>query len=328
MDSGSKRLRTAALWRSRVRSASGSEIVIPREFSKLSEPHHSVSETICVREARQSFETWRETLFRAVQRVWEEYRFLQKAVVGDAGAIPLPAHCNHKPTRSIVLAAVQSTILGRVSAYVDGRAAFAIRIGHLSIGDAINVSARVAYRIEKDTLALIARIGDILLTRLDGQRRTPNFVIEDLGTHLAARRWLECGAVPALAVLATASSYPREVSPAIKSRTKVANRHKIVGVLFAADRLQPGDKVGLEVEATALESDNGMVADLVTDTDAFEVRESSAEPVASDRQYLLAQPSKDDLAGALSVSNGKPLIAEDSEDRTYSSASGCWMPVR
>lgn len=60
-----------------------------------------------------------------------------------------------------------------------------------------------------------------------------------------------------------------------------------------------------------------MVADLVTDTDAFEVRDGSAEPVASDRQYLLAQSPKDDLAGALSVSDGKPLIAEDSEGRTY-----------
>lgn len=245
MDSGTKRFWTAAFWRSRVRSASGSEIVIPSVFSKLSELHHSVSETIGVREARKCFESWRETLFGAVQRVWEEYRFLQMAVVGDAGAIPLPAHCNHKPIRSIVFAAVQPTILGRVSAYVDGRAASAIRIDHLSNGDAIKLSARVAYRIEKDTLALISRVGDILVARLDGQCRTPNLVVEDLGTHLVTRRWLECVAFPALAVLAAASSYPREGSPAILSRAKVANRRKIVGVLFAADRLQPGDDVGL-----------------------------------------------------------------------------------
>ena len=60
-----------------------------------------------------------------------------------------------------------------------------------------------------------------------------------------------------------------------------------------------------------------MVADFVTDTNAFEVRGSSVEPVALDRQYLLAQPPKDELAGTLSVSDGKPAIAEDSEDCTY-----------
>ena len=57
----------------------------PREFSQLSEPHHSVSETITVREASQSYQFWRETLFPAVHKVWEEYRFLQKSIVGDAG---------------------------------------------------------------------------------------------------------------------------------------------------------------------------------------------------------------------------------------------------
>ncbi len=201
--------------RSRVRAASGSEIVIPREFSKLSEQHHSVSETIAARESRKSFESWREKLFRAIQMVWEVYRFLRKAGVGDAGANPLPTNYNHKPTRSIVLAAVQPAILGRASAYVDGRPASAIRIDHLSNGDAINLSARVAYRIEEDTLALIARVRDILLTHLDGHCRTPNLVVKDRGTHLVTRRWLECGADLPLAVLAAASSYPREVSPAI-----------------------------------------------------------------------------------------------------------------
>ena len=204
-----------------------------------------------------------------------------------------------------------------MSAYSDGRAASAIRIDHLSNGDSVDLSARAAYRLEKDTLSPVARVGDILLTRLDGQCRAPNLVVEDRGTHLVARRWLEYAAVPRLAVLAAASSNPREVPPAIISRAEGANRRKIVGVLFAADRLQPGDKVGLDVEATTLEGDNGMVADLVTDTDVFEVQGSSAEPIALDRQYLLAKQPKDDLAKALSELDGKPVIAEDSEDCTF-----------
>lgn len=288
-----------------------------REFKQLSEPHHSVSETITVREARQSYEFWRKTLFPAVHKVWEEYRFLQKSIVGDASTISLPANCNHKPTRSIVLAGARPTVLGRVSAYSDGRAASAVRIDRLSNGDVVDLSARAAYRLEKDTLSPIARVGDILLTRLDGQCRAPNLVVEDRGTHLVARRWLEDAKVPALAVLAAASSNPREVPPAIISRSEGANRRKVVGVLFAADRLRPGDRVGLDVEVTNLESDNGIVADLVTDTDVFEVRGSSAEPIALDRQYLLAKGPKDDLANSLSELDGKPVIAEDSEDCTF-----------
>ena len=295
----------------------GVKSTYPGEFSQLSEPHHSVSEAITVREARQSYRFWREILFPAVHRVWEEYRFLQKSIFGDASTISLPENCNHKPTRSLVLAVAQPAILGRVSAYSDGRAASAIRIDHMSNGDALDLSARAAYRLEKDTLSPVARVGDILLTRLDGQCRAPNLVVEDRGTHLVARRWLEDAAVPALAVLAAASSNPREVPPAIISRAEGANRHKVVGVLFAADRLRPGEKVGLDVEATNLESDNGIVADLVADTHVFEVQGSSAEPIALDRQYLLAKAPKDDLANSLSELDGKPVIAEDSEDCTF-----------
>ena len=289
----------------------------PREFSQLSEPHHSVSEAITVREAKQIYGFWRETLFPAVQKVWEEYRFLQKSIVGEVAAIALPANCNHKPSRSIVLAAAQPAILGRVSAYSDGRAASAIRIDHLSNGDAVDLSARAAYRLEMDTLSPVARVGDILLTRLDGQCRAPNLVVEDRGTHRVARRWLEYSAVPALAVLAASSSNPREVPPAIISRAEGANRRKIVGVLFAADRLQPGDRIAPDAEATSLEADNGMVADLVADTDVFEVQGSSAEPIALDKQYLLAKSARDDLAKALIELEGKPVIAEDSEDCAF-----------
>ncbi|MCY4419783.1 MAG: ATP-binding protein [Gammaproteobacteria bacterium] len=289
----------------------------PCKFSQLSEPHHSVSETITVREAKQAYEFWRETLFPAIRKIWEEYRFLQKSIIGESAAIHLPANCNHTPSRSVVLAAVQPEILGRVSAYSDGRAASAIRIYPQNNGGTVNLSARAAYRLEKDTLSPVARVGDILLTRLDGQCRAPNLVIEDRGTHRVARRWLEYKATPALAVLAASSSNPREVPPAVISRAKGANRHKIIGVLFAADQLQPGDRIGPDTEVTCLAADNRMVANLIANTDVFEVQGSSAEPIALDQQYLLAKSARDDLAKALYELDGKPVIAEDSEDCAF-----------
>ena len=289
----------------------------PVHFSQLSEPHHSVSETITVREAQQVYEFWRKTLFPGLRKVWEEYRFLQKSIVGEVAAISLPANCDHKPHRSTALASARLMVLGRVAAYSDGRAASAIRIDHLEGGDAIDLSALAAYRLEKDTLSPVAQVGDILLTRLDTQCRASNLVVEDRGTYRVARRWHEDPKAPALAVLAASSSNPREVPGAVISRTKGANRRKIVGVLFAAQQLQLGDTVDVDTEATALDADSRVVAALIADTDVFEVQGSSAEPIALDKQYLLAKPAKNDFAKAVCELDGRPVIAEDSEECAF-----------
>ena len=289
----------------------------PDQFRQLSEPHHSLSESITVLGARQVYQFWRGTLFPAVRKVWLEYRFLQKSIVGEVASISLPLNCTHKPPRSTALASVRPAILGRVSAYSDGRAATAIRIDQLSDGDVVDLSARAAYRLEKDTLSPVARVGDILLARLDAQCRSSNLVVEDRGTYRVARRWHEDAEAPALAVLAAAASNPREVPPAVISRAKGANRRKIVGVLFSADQLQPGTMVDPNTEATELDTNDALVADLVADTDVFEVQGSSAEPIALDNQYLLAKPQTIDLRQALRELQGRPVIAEDSEDCAF-----------
>ena len=294
----------------------------PDRFRELNEAHHSVSETITVREAREAYRFWKETLFPAVRKVWEEYRFLQKSIVGEAAAIPLPANCNHRPLRSTALASARPAILGRVSAYSDGRAASAVRIDLIDLladGSRMEMylGALAAYRLEKDTLSPVARIGDILLTRLDAQCRASNLVVEDRGAHLIARRWHEDAAAPDLAVLAASSSNPREVPAAVVSRARGANRRKIVGVLFAAGRLQPGGRVDPAAEVTALDADDGVAADLVAGTDVFEVRGGSAEPIALDRQYLLAKPARADLPEALGELDGRPVIAEDGQGSAF-----------
>ncbi len=286
-------------------------------FKTMNEAHHSVSETITVNEGKNIYHFWIKDLFPAIQQIWERYRFLQGAVIGEAAAVPLPANCIHKPTRSNVLAALRPRIFGRVSAYSDGRAATAVRIDNLSNGYDVDLSSRAAYRLEKDTLFPVARVGDILLTSLDKQCRASNLVVEDRGTHLIARRWHENKEDPALAVLAALPSNPREVPAAVISRAIGANRRKIVGVLFAADRLQTGDRIGSEHEATCLEADNRVVAGLVADTDAFEVQGNSAEPIALDKQYLLAKSARDDPAHTIRDLDGKPVIAEDSEECAY-----------
>ena len=289
----------------------------PDLFKQLNEPHHSLSETITVREAQQVYPFWTDTLFPALRDLWEVYRFLQKPVIGEVTAIQLPANCNHKPPRSTALASVQPVVRGRVSAYADGRAASAIRIDAIEEGDPVNLNALAAYRLEKDTLSPVARIGDILLTRLDAQCRALNLVVEDRGEYLIARRWHENRETPALAVLAASSSNTRAVRSAVISRAEGANRRKIVGVLFAADRLLPGDEIKSDAEATALDPNDKMVAELVADTSVFEVQGYSAEPIALDKQFLLAKPARSDFQSALAELDGKPVIAEDSEDCAF-----------
>ena len=270
-----------------------------------------------IREAQDIYKYWQQTLFPAIHKVWREYRFLQKTIIGEVAAIPLPADCNHNPLRSKVLAAVQPNILGRVAAYSDGRAVSAIRIEEIDDLDWLDLSSRAAYRLEKDTLSPVARVGDILLTRMDRQCRATNLVVEDRGTHRVARRWLEDDAAPALAVLAASSSNPREVPPAVFSRAVGANRRKIVGVLFAAERLQPGGNVNSDAEVTELEADDIVVADLIAGTDVFEVQGTSAEPIALNKQYLLAKRAAVDLSKSLREMDDKPVIVEDNEDCVY-----------
>ena len=290
----------------------------PDLFKQLNEPHHSLSEAITVREAQRVYRFWTKMLFPAIRDVWEVYRFLQKPAIGEVTAIQLPANCNHIPPRSIALASVGSVVRGgRVSAYADGRAASAIRIDPLEEGDPVNLNALAAYRLEKDTLSPVARIGDILLTRLDAECRASNLVVEDRGEYLIARRWHEDRETPALAVLAASSSNPREVPSAVISRAKGANRRKIVGVLFAAGRLQPGDKIESDAEATVLDANDELAAELVADTSAFEVQGYSAEPIALDKQFLLAKPARSDFQSALAQLDGKPVIAEDSDDCAF-----------
>ena len=289
----------------------------PAEFKLLSEPHHSVSETISVREARQVYKFWCKSLFPAVRKVWEVYRFLQQSIIGEVAAISLPANCNHRPIRSMALAVARPLILGRVSAYSDGRAASAIRIDSLASVYTLDLNSLGAYRLEKDTLSPVARIGDILLTRIDDRCRVANLIVEDRGTYRVVRRWHEDENARALAVLAASSSNPREVPSAVISRAKGANRRKIVGVLFAADQLQPGEVIDPNAEATALEANSRMVAALISDTDAFEIQGGSAEPIALENQYLLAKPAKTDLAMGVRDLDGKPVIAEDNEDCAF-----------
>ena len=282
-------------------------------FRQLSEPHHSASETITVREAEHVYKYWQETLFPAICQVWQEYRFLQKSIIGEIASISLPSNCNHEPICSTALKTAQPRILGRVSAFSDGRAANAIQIDHIGDNEIIDLRGRASYRLEKDTLSPLASIGDILITRLDNQYRARNLIVEDRGTHLVARRWLEDDQSPALAVLTPSSSNPREALPVIISRAQGANRRKIVGVLFAADQHVDKANPDRNAEATLLEADNRVVANILAETQVFEVQGSSAEPLALDKQFILAKPQAKDLHMACRELDGKPVIVEDSE---------------
>ena len=68
---------------------------------------------------------------------------------------------------------------------------------------------------------------------------------------------------------------------------------------------------------TDLDSNSRLVADLVADTDVFEVQGSSAEPIALDNQYLLAKRPRTDVGNTLLELDGKPVIAEDSEECSF-----------
>ena len=286
-------------------------------FSELSEPHHKLSETITVREGRQAYNFWKTSLFPALHAIWESYRFLQKTVFVDGGSVRMPANTNHQPVRSNDLASVKPTIVGRVSAYSDGRLASALQITPSDDAEAIDLQSRAVYRLETDTLSPVARVGDLLLTRLDRKTRSSNLVIEDRGDHFIARRLMEDGDNKGFAVMSASTSNPRETPKAVISRADGAQRFKIVGILFAAEHLQAGTRVGEETEATALDAQDRIVQSMVADTVVFEVQGSSAEPLALDGQFLLAKPPATNLSRSIADLDGKPVIAETSDGSAF-----------
>lgn len=289
----------------------------PRLFELLNEPHHENSETITVRQGRDVYSFWKTHLFPAIHKVWEAYRFLDRTIYVGGGHILMPTNSNHRPIRSTALAAVNPAIVGRVSAYSDGRLASAMRIDAANSGDSINLQSCGSYRLEKDTLSPVAHEGDILLTRLDGRAREKNLVIEDRGDHLIARRWLADPDQSGLAVMSATAANPRETPKAVVSRETGANRFKIVGILFTTSLVAPGTQADAENEATALDAEHVDVSRLVADTEVFEVQGSSAEPIALDRQFLLAKQPSTNHAHSIRELDGRPVIAESSDGGAY-----------
>ncbi|MCR9072730.1 MAG: hypothetical protein NXI18_13510 [Alphaproteobacteria bacterium] len=286
-------------------------------FSELSEPHHKLTETITVREGRQAYKFWKTSLFPALHAIWESYRFLQKTVFIDGGTVRLPANTNHQPIRSNDLASVRPVIVGRVSAYSDGRLASALQLVPSSDTEVIDLQSRAVYRLEKDTLSPVAQVGDFLLTRLDQKTTHRNLVIEDRGDHLIARRLLEDDGNKGFAVMSAASSNPKETQKAVVSRMEGARRFKIAGILFASQTLAAGALVDGQTEATALDATDPAVQTLVAGTEVFEVQGSSAEPLALNGQFLLAKPPSRDLSRSIADLDGKPVIAETTDGDAY-----------
>lgn len=285
----------------------------------INEPHHSPSSQITVREAKQVHEFWCAELFGALKAIWFEYRLHRKLIFGEVAAIPLPANLNHKPKHSNAAASFSPRLIGRVSAYTDGRVSLGAMSWSLyeSDGEAMALRGLAAYRLEADTLAPTARPGDTLLVRLGGSHRPPNLVIEDRGSSLAARRLIQDPDVPNLMVLSASPSNPRHTPRAIITREFGAKRWKIVGTLFTSVDMKAGDHFATDTEATPCAADDRAVMALLSDTSLVEVEGESAEPIALSKQYLLVKPERIDLIEACRDLDGRPIVALDQADQAF-----------
>lgn len=291
----------------------------PKLIQLISDPHHSPSSQITVREAEEVHEFWRAQLFGALQAIWFEYRLHRKQIFGEAAAIPLPANLNHVPAHSNAAASFTPELLGRVSAYSDGRVSLGAMSWsfHEGGGNTMALRGLAAYRLEADTLAPIARPGDTLLIRLGGSHRPPNLVIEDRGSSLAARRLIQDPEISNLLVLSASSSNPRHTPQAIITREVGAKRWKIVGTLFTSTTLKAGDWFATDTEVTPCSPGEATVMAILADTSLVEVDGNSAEPIALNEQYLLVKPERTDLVRACQDLDGHPVVALDQDDQVF-----------
>jgi hypothetical protein len=281
------------------------------EIKYLEGSHHTTGSNFGTGEATDVEKYWRKELAPILDRAYRtarDHRLLHgglKALHAAAPSASLPRGYSTK-VRTIPL-----KVLGRAAALSDGKVADgALDVTEFAVSDHIEVvlDKHSAYRLTAKTLEPVARVGDIVLVKEKGEPSSKSLVVALTEDRILARRFEISEDHSDIAVLAAQAINPREIANPVVNHRATLTLHKIIGVLFAANKmtgtLLPGDEV----------CDCGGEASLGHFTrhalGLMEVDGRSAEPIALHGQYLIVQSpiSPEEAAGTL---GGRPVIAED-----------------
>jgi hypothetical protein len=169
-----------------------------------------------------------------------------------------------------------------------------------------------AYRLNASTLEPVARRGDILIVREMGEPSSRSLVIAKSEEKVVARRFEIAGNHSDVAVLTAQTINPRKIAPPIVVKKATLALHKIIGVLFdTAGSMGSGDDEVCDCGGEAIL--RRYAADI---HGLVEVSGDSAEPIALTDQFLLIG-SPLSAGDAMTLLEGRPVIASDGNDRRY-----------
>lgn len=180
--------------------------------------------------------------------------------------------------------------------------------------ESLSLQGLGAYLLCEDTLFPVAVPGDVLLVNLRPGSSPGEFVVEDRGSMLAARKLSVDDTYQSIATLVAMSARRDSAKTPILTRTQARTRRTIVGVIFRPEISQSMTE-GSEV--LSLEDDED-IKRYLENTYAFNIVGESAEPKASDGQKLLV--SADNLLGKLNSPdelNGDLVVVTTEDGETF-----------
>jgi SOS-response transcriptional repressor LexA len=252
--------------------------------SKLNASHHDEDRrSLTVHDAREVNAVWRrldETLEGACAQA-RRLEFLYPRQAGSSSVVAFPT-----PNRLVAPGRVRDRELvlsGRVAAATGGRVTW----GNVDSGEKVRLVRHGSVRLLADTLAPIARPGDLLLLRQFGDPADGDLVVAEVDGQLRARRLRMAGEDRSSPTLLAESAGDRSLPPLILAAAD--NRMRIVdGVLYS----QPDGTGGARAadEAAAVDHEVDVLDHAGSGASVWKVAGDSAAPVALDGQFLLAGP--------------------------------------
>jgi len=279
--------------------------------------HHASASHLGMAEATDVEQYWRKSLAPGLDsafRLAREYHHLHgglRALRAPAPIITLPEGYQSK-VRTIPL-----KVLGRAAAMSNGRAADGlVDMNEFSLEDhkKIVLAQHLAFRLTAPTLEPVAKAGDIVLLKTEGEPEPRSLVVAIVDDRMLARRFDIADNHSDVAVLTAQSINPNEIASPFIAHKASLRLHKIIGVLYENSfGILPSDsnneiiQCNGEADVTRLASDAlGLV----------EVGGDSAEPIALHGQYLITK-KEISVSDALTMMVGRPIIAADTNENYY-----------
>jgi hypothetical protein len=164
------------------------------------------------------------------------------------------------------------------------------------------------------TLDPIAEIGDVLIVSNYAKINPRNLVVATVGNSLLARRYNLVEAQPDIAILTGQSVDPYAISEPVIVLPKDTKMKKVVGTLFAANRLPKPTSIDSH-EVAAL-SDPTEIERICSGAKLLEVQGRSAEPIALPGQFLMTRDPVTTVSQIRALQS-RPVVAVDENGTRY-----------